>query len=79
MDYEQLKDTLMTKIEQELSEYEQNLIKNCTPKEIVNKSYETTFKEEIVCILNCLAIDRNEIRALLKEDKLFSIFVSLNI
>lgn len=69
MNYEQLKDTLMSKLEQELSQYKQNLIKNCTPEEIIEKSYETTFKEEIISILNCLVIGRNEIKALLKEDK----------
>lgn len=68
MNYEQLKDTLIAKLEQELSEYKQNLIKNCTPEQIVEKSYETTFKEEIISILNCLTIGRNEIKALLKED-----------
>lgn len=68
MNYDQLKDTLIAKVEQELSEYKQNLIKNCTPEQIVEKSYETTFKEEITSILNCLTIDRNEIKALLKED-----------
>lgn len=68
MNYDQLKDTLIAKVEQELSEYKQNLIKNCTPEQIVEKSYETTFKEEITSILNCLTIDRNEIKALLKEN-----------
>lgn len=68
MNYEQLKDTLIAKVEQELSEYKQNLMKNCTPEQIVEKSYETTFKEEIISILNCLTIGRNEIKALLKED-----------
>ncbi|MCI8346290.1 MAG: DUF3848 domain-containing protein [Clostridia bacterium] len=68
MNYEQLKDTLIAKVEQELSEYKQNLMKNCTPEQIVEKSYETTFKEEIISILNCLTIGRNEIKTLLKED-----------
>ncbi len=70
MNYDKLKDTLMAKIEQELSKYKQNLMKNCTPKEIVEKSYETTFKEETVSIINVLMIGRNEIKALLKEDNI---------
>lgn len=72
MNYKQLKDTLIAKVEQELSEYKQNLMKNCTPEQIVEKSYETTFKEEIISILNCLTIDRNEIKALLKEDNVLN-------
>lgn len=68
MNYEQLKETLMAKMEQELSQYKQNLIQNYNPKQIVEKSYETTFKEEITSIMNCLTIGRNEIKALLKED-----------
>lgn len=68
MNYDQLKDVLMNKIEKEFSDYKQDLIKNYTPEQIVEKSYETTFKEEIASILNCLTIGRNEIKALLKED-----------
>lgn len=68
MNYEQLKETLMAKMEQELSQYKQNLIQNYDPEQIVEKSYETTFKEEITSIMNCLTIGRNEIKALLKED-----------
>lgn len=68
MNYDQLKETLNAKLEQELSKYKQNLIKNCTSEEIVEKSYETTFKEETVSIINALVIGRNEIKALLKED-----------
>lgn len=69
MNYEQLKDTLITKIEQELSEYKQNLIKNFTPEEIIKKSYEITFKEETISILNGCVLDKNQIRALLNTEK----------
>lgn len=51
MNYDQIKDVLMAKIEQEFSEYKQNLVKNFTKEEIIDKSYETTFKEETVSIL----------------------------
>lgn len=69
MNYGQLKDTLIAKIEQEFYNYKQNLIKNCTPEEIIDKSYETTFKEEFVSILYGLVLGRNEIKALLSTEK----------
>ena len=47
MNNEQLKDILIAKIEQEFNIYKQNLIKNCTKVEIIDKSYEINFKEEI--------------------------------
>lgn len=69
MNYEQLKDTLINKIEQEFSEYKQNLIKNFTPEEIIEKSYEITFKEETILILNGYMLDKNQITALLNTEK----------
>lgn len=69
MNYDQLKDVLIAKIEQEFSEYKQNLVKNLTPEEIIEKSYETTFKEEIMSILENSTLGRNEIKALLNTDK----------
>lgn len=51
MEYDKLKDVLMNKIYQEFSEYKQNLVKKFTKEEIIDKSYETTFKEETVSIL----------------------------
>lgn len=45
MSYEQLKDTLIKKIEQELFDYKQDLIKNNTPEKIVEQSYETMIKD----------------------------------
>ena len=59
----------MAKIEQEFSEYKQNLVKNFTKEEIIDKSYETTFKEETVSILEGLILGRNEIKALLNTEK----------
>lgn len=58
----QLKDGLIAKIEQEFSEYKQNLIQNFTKEDIIEKSYEITFKEETVAILNGLILGRNEIK-----------------
>lgn len=69
MDYEQLKDTLITKLEQEFSEYKQYLIKNFPPEEIIEKSYEINFKEQAVSILEGCVLDRNAIKALLNTDK----------
>jgi pantoate kinase len=69
MNYDVLKDTLIAKIEQEFSEYKQNLIKNFTPEEIIEKSYETTFKEETMSILQGSVLSKNEIRALLNIEK----------
>lgn len=69
MNYDQLKDTLMAKLEQEFSEYKQYLIKNFAPEEIIEKSYEINFKEQVVSVLEGYAIDKNEIKALLNTDK----------
>jgi hypothetical protein len=69
MNYDVLKDTLMAKIEQEFNEYKQNLIKNFSPEEIIEKSYETAFKEETISILQGYILDRNEIKALLNTNK----------
>ena len=68
MNYDQLKDVLIAKIEQEFSEYKQNLVKNSTPEEIIEKSYETTFKEEIMSTLENSTLGRNEIKALLNTE-----------
>lgn len=68
MNYDQIKDVLMAKIEQEFSEYKQNLVKNFTKEEIIDKSYEITFKEETVLILEGLILVRNKIKALLNTE-----------
>lgn len=69
MEYDKLKDVLMNKIYQEFSEYKQNLVKKFTKEEIIDKSYEITFKEETVLILEGLILGRNEIKALLNTEK----------
>lgn len=66
---EQIQGILIAKVEQELNDYKENLIKNFTAKEIIEKSYETTFKEEVVSMINGLKLEQNEIKALLKTDK----------
>ena len=68
MNYDQLKDTLMKKIDQELFNYKQNLIKNYTPEEIIQQAYETNFKEQIRDIIDSSMIGRQEIKVLLKTD-----------
>ena len=70
MKIEVLNKTLTAKLEQELSQYETDLEKKYTPKQIIEKSYETTFKQEAVSILMCGILDKKEVQALLKEDKL---------
>ena len=69
MEYDKLKDVLMNKIYQEFSEYKQNLVKKFTKEEIIDKSYEITFKEETVLILEGLILVRNKIKALLNTEK----------
>ena len=68
MNYEQLKDTLMKKVEQELYNYKQNLIKNFTPKEIIQEAYEINFKDQIRDILDSSILGRGKIKVLLKTD-----------
>lgn len=68
MDYDQLKDILMKKIDQELFNYKQNLIKTHTPEEIINEAYEINFKEQIKDILDSSMLGRNDIKVLLKTE-----------
>lgn len=69
MNYEQQKEVLIAKIEQELSQYKQNLIKNYTKDEIIENSYETVFKEEFTSIINGLVLSKDEIKALLNTER----------
>lgn len=69
MNYEQQKEVLIAKIEQELSQYKQNLIKNYTKDEIIENSYETVFKEEFTSIINGLVLNKDEIKALLNTER----------
>ena len=68
MNYDVLKDKLINKIEQELSDYKKDLINNKTPEEIIECSGETVLKEDIRDILDCSILGRNEIKVLLKTD-----------
>lgn len=70
MNDEQLKDTLMKKVDQELFNYKQNLIKNCTPEQIINEAYEINFKEQIRDIIDSSMLGRQEIKVLLKTDNI---------
>lgn len=70
MNYDQLKDTLMKKVDQELFNYKQNLIKNYTPEQIINEAYEINFKEQIRDILDSSMLGREEMKVLLKTDNI---------
>lgn len=68
MEYDTIKDILMKKIEQELFNYKQDLIKNCTADEIIAKAYKITFKEQIKDIIDNTILGRNEMKVLLKTE-----------
>lgn len=70
MSYDDLKEMLMKKIDQELFNYKQNLIKNYTPEEIIQEAYEINFKEQIRDIIDSSMLGRNEIKMLLKTDNI---------
>ncbi len=70
MEYNQLKDILMKKIDQELFNYKQNLVKNYTPEEIIQEAYQINFKEQIRDIIDSLMVGRQEIKVLLKTDNI---------
>ena len=68
MNYEDLKDMLMKKVDQELFNYKQNLIKNKTPEEIIQEAYEINFKDQIRDILDSSMLGRTDMKVLLKTD-----------
>lgn len=74
MNYDDLKEMLMKKIDQELFNYKQNLIKNYTPEQIIEQAYEINFREQIKDILDSKMLDRQEIKVLLKTDKVIEKF-----
>ena len=74
MSYDDLKEMLMKKIDQELFNYKQNLIKNYTPEQIIEQAYAINFKEQIRDILDSKMLGRQEIRVLLKTDKVIEKF-----
>lgn len=67
MEYDKLKDLLMKKIDQELFNYKQNLIKNYAPEEIIKEAYEINFKEQIRDIIDSSILGRNEIKSITKN------------
>lgn len=72
MSYDDIKDMLMKKIDQELYNYKQDLIRNYTPEQIVKNAYEIAVKEQIADEIKDRNLDKNEIKALLKSDNLLS-------
>ena len=60
-----IREELYTKLEKELSEYKKGLLE-LFGKEIIDKSYETAIKEEIICSFypESEKFDINEIKAL---------------
>lgn len=70
MNYDELKDMLMKKIDQELFVYKQNLVKNYTPDEIIQEAYKINFKEQIRDIIDSSILGRNEIKVLLKTENI---------
>ena len=59
---------LMKKVDQELFNYKQNLIKNKTPEEIIQEAYEINFKDQIRDVLDSSMLGRTEMKVLLKTD-----------
>ena len=68
-----LKQKLFTKLEQELKNFKEKL-KQKTADEIIESAYELTVKEEIVGEIKEKNLDKDELKALLKEDNLLSEF-----
>lgn len=70
MSYDDLKEMLMKKIDQELFNYKQNLIKNYTPEQIIEQAYAINFREQIKDILDSKMLGRQEMKLLLKTDNI---------
>lgn len=68
MKNEDLKELLSIKLEQEFSRFKEKIIKDYTPKEIVEKSYEIAVKGQIKNEILYRNLDEYQIRALLKSD-----------
>ena len=67
MTIKELNNMLALKLQNEFSKYTQDLINNKTPQEIVMKSYETTVKEGYIDLFSYKDLEKDEIKALLKE------------
>lgn len=70
MNYDKLKDTLMQKIDKELLDYKQNLIKNYTPEEIIEQAYKINIKQQIRDIVDGIIFSKEQVQVLLKIDNL---------
>jgi len=70
MSYDELKEMLMKKIDQELFNYKQNLIKNYIPKEIVEQAYKINVKQQIRDIVDGIIFSKEQVQVLLKTDNL---------
>lgn len=62
-----LYENLMSKLDAENKMYVESL-RGKTPQEIIDKSYETTCKNEFVCLMDTNNYDEYELRALLNLD-----------
>ena len=70
MTIKELNNMLALKLQNEFSKYTQDLINNKTPQEIVMKSYETTVKEGYIDLFSYKDLEKDEIKALLKEENI---------
>lgn len=70
MDYEKIKDTLENKLEKEMFDYKQGLMKTCTLDDLLNRSYQTVIKEEMKDLIIGSTLDKEKIKVLLKTDNI---------
>ena len=70
MTIKELNNMLALKLQNEFSKYTQDLINNKTPQGIVMKSYETTVKEGYIDLFSYKDLEKDEIKALLKEENI---------
>lgn len=68
--YDEIKSLLMKKVEQELFNYKQNLIKNKTPEEIIENAYQINIKEQIKDIMGDFIFSKEQMQILLKTDNI---------
>lgn len=70
MSYEDLKEMLMKKIDQELFNYKQNLIRNYTPEQIIEQAYKINIKQQIRDIIDGIIFSKEQVQILLKTDNI---------
>lgn len=73
METEKLKEKLFEKVEKEFENFKQELKKK-TPDEIIENAYKITAMDGIIGELKERSFDKDELKALLKEDNLLSEF-----